>query len=449
MKLVQITAGTGGFYCGNCVRDEALVKALARLGHEALMVPLYLPIVTGEPSGGSDVPLFYGGINVFLQQKLSWFRKTPRWLDALFDSTPLLRIAARKAGMTDAKDLGAITLSTLQGEEGKQAKELERLVDWLVEFGHPDVVCISNALLIGLARRLRGALGVPVVCTLQGEDGFLDGLPQPYRDQAWETLAGRAREIDAFIAVSHYYGEVMRRRLGFPSEQVHTVYNGISLDGYATARKPPKVPVIGFLARMCRDKGLHTLVRAFITLKQRDRVKDLRLRVAGSMTLSDRPFVEGLRKEIARAGVSPFVTFSPNLTRKEKIDFLEGLTVLSVPAIYGEAFGLYVLEAMAAGVPVVQPNHASFPELIEATGGGILFDPLEGDALADTLERLLLDPVQIRQLGEQGGMAVRNGFSMDRMAQEVVQVLKQVTANHMVAGHSLGRYSGNVNHAGE
>jgi glycosyltransferase involved in cell wall biosynthesis len=177
---------------------------------------------------------------------------------------------------------------------------------------------------------------------------------------------------------------------------------------------------------MCRDKGLQTLVRAFIALKRRDRVKDLRLKVAGSMTLSDKPFVDGLRRELAGADLSAFATFSPNLTRNEKITFLEGLSVLSVPATYGEAFGLYVIEAMAAGVPVVQPSHAAFPELIEATGGGILYDHTAPEALADTLETLLLDAGRMRRLGEKGQHSVRNHFTMDRMAREVVQVLDHV-----------------------
>ena len=391
MRFVQITAGTGDFYCGHCVRDDALVKALAHQGHEALMVPLYLPMVTEEPVIDEGVPLFYGGINVYLQQKLGVFRKTPRWLDALFDSTPLLKMAARKTGMTKARDLGEITLSTLQGEEGKQAKELERLIDWLAQYAKPEVVCLSNALLVGLARRIREALGVPVVCTLQGEDGFLDSL-----------------------------------RLRLPPDRVHTVYNGIALDGYPLSRKLPEVPVLGYFARMCRDKGLQTLVEAFIELKKRDRVKDLRLKVAGAMTLSDQPFVDSLRQELASADLSAFATFSPNLTRSEKIAFFQGLSVLSVPAHYGEAFGLYVIEAMAVGVPVVQPNHAAFPELIEATEGGILYDHTRPEGLVNALETLLLDPERIHHLGEKGRNAVNRHFTMDRMAQDVVQVLSHV-----------------------
>ncbi len=429
MRFVQITAGTGDFYCGNCVRDDALVKALARQGHEALMVPLYLPMVT-EESVMEEVPLFYGGINVYLQQKLGVFRKTPRWMDALFDAAPLLKIAAKKTGMTKARDLGEITLSTLLGEEGKQAKELERLVEWLVEYGKPEVVCLSNALLAGLARRIRTVLGVPVLCTLQGEDGFLDSLPLPYRDQAWETLTHRAREIDGFIAVSQYYKDIMLKRLGLPAERVHVIYNGISLEGYSPSRKRPDVPVLGYLARMCRDKGLQTLVRAFIALKKRDRVKNLRLKVGGAMTLSDQPFVNSLRQELASAELSAFATFSPNLTRREKIAFLEELSVLSVPATYGEAFGLYVIEAMAAGVPVVQPNHAAFPELIEATGGGILYDPTQSEGLVNALETLFLDTERIHHLGEKGRNSVMNHFATDRMARDVVRVLNHVITQH-------------------
>ena len=111
--------------------------------------------------------------------------------------------------------------------------------------------------------------------------------------------------------------------------------------------------------------------------------------------------------------------FFPNVSRAEKISFLESLDVFCTPAMYGEAFGLYVIEALAAGVPVVQPRHAAFPEIVEKTGGGLIAEPNAG-ALADAVEELLLNPARARALGEAGRAVVREHFNVDRMSREVL-----------------------------
>jgi glycosyltransferase involved in cell wall biosynthesis len=425
MRIIQITPGTGSFYCGTCLRDNALVAELRRQGHDALMMPLYLPLVVDETPTAGDTPLFYGGVNVYLQQKSALFRQTPRWLDRLLDAPRVLRLAASRAGSTEARELGDLTVSTLRGEEGRQVKELDRLAGWLAG-ERPDVLCLSNALLVGLARRIKERTGAAVACTLQGEDAFLDSLPEGDRRAAWEALSERAADVDAFIAVSHYYAEVMRRRAGLPADRVHVVQNGILLDGYAPAPAPPDLPAIGYLARLCPAKGLATLVEAYIILRKDNRVPNLQLRVAGSMTAADRPFVERLRARLAEADLTGDVQFLPNLDRAEKIAFLQSLSVFSVPATYGESFGLYVIEALAAGVPVVEPRHAAFPELIEATGGGVLCEPDDPSSLAAAIEGLIRDPDEARLLGARGRDAVLDRFSVARMAEGVTRVFEGI-----------------------
>jgi glycosyltransferase involved in cell wall biosynthesis len=424
MRVIQITPGTGSFYCGTCLRDNALVAELRRQGHDALMVPLYLPLRVDEAPTTGDTPLFYGGVNVYLQQKSALFRKSPRWLDRFLDAPSVLQLAASRAGSTEARELGDLTVSTLRGEEGRQIKELDRLAGWLTA-EQPEVVCLSNALLVGLARRIRQRTGAAVVCTLQGEDAFLDSLPDGDREAAWSALIERAADVDAFIAVSHYYGDVMRRRARLAAGRVHVVPNGILLDGYGPAPAPPKPPVLGYLARLCPQKGLATLVDAYLLLRQRDRLPGLRLWVAGSMTASDRPFVEHVRARLAAAGVGDDVQFLPNLSRDDKIAFLQSLSALSVPATYGESFGLYVIEALAAGVPVVQPRHAAFPELIEATGGGLFCEPDDPESLAAAVEELLRDPAAARAMGARGREAVRERFNVSRMAEGTMRVFEQ------------------------
>lgn len=424
MRIVLLTPGTGSFYCGTCIRDNALAVALGKQGHDAMMVPLYLPPALDEAAASENAPLFYGGINVYLQQKSGLFRHTPRWADRLFDAPPLLRGAAKRAGMTQAHDLGDLTVSMLRGEDGRQAKELDRLVEWLASDGRADVVCLSNALLMGLARRIKAETGALVACTLQGEDTFLDSLPPSDRDAAWQTLAERAGEVDAFIAVSQYHADLMTARAKLSPARVHVVYNGILLDGYtaAPAAAPPSPPALGYLARMCPPKGLETLIEAYILLRKNDRIKNLQLRVAGAQTEADLPFVARLRARLDAEGVGGDAAFLPNISRDEKIAFLQSLSALSVPATYGESFGLYVVEALAAGVPVVQPRHAVFPELLAQTGGGVLCEPDSPAALARAVEDLLADPARAQSLGQEGQRNVFAKFSVAEMARNTLAV---------------------------
>lgn len=429
MRIFQLTPGTGHFYCGSCLRDDALARGLRALGHDLRMVALYLPFVLEDHAREDDGPVRMGGINMYLQQKLPAARLAPRWVENLLDRPKLLRWASSRAGMTEPEDLGALAVSMLRGEDGRQAHELDKLVAWLRAEPRPDVLLLSNVMLAGMARRLKDELGVPIACTLQGEAPFLDGLPERYRAAAWDVLRERTRDIDAFVPVSAWYGELMRARLGFAPERMHVVHNGIDVTDFAALeRRPPARPTIGFLARLCADKGLPTLVDAFLRLRANGRVPDARLRLAGVMLPEDRPLVDDLMARVTQAGLRADVDLLPNVERDEKLEFLRGLSLLSVPASYGESFGLYLLEALAAGVPVVQPACAAFPEVLAATGGGVLCAPGDPVALADAIEALLLDAPRARELSERGRRGVLERFTIERMAQGVAAALATLVA---------------------
>jgi glycosyltransferase involved in cell wall biosynthesis len=439
VEILQLTPGAGGMYCGNCIRDNALVAALRALGHQVLMVPLYLPLTLDETDQSAGAPIFFGGINVYLDQKSSWFRGAPEWVHRLMGVPFLLKWASRKAGSTSARDLGPLTLSMLRGDEGNQARELEDLIGWLKTQPKPDVILLSNALLLGMARRLKSELKRPLVCMLQGEDFFLNSLPEPHRRECWKTVAERSSDADLFIAPSRYFGELMRGRLELAADRVRVIHNGINLEGYRDD-SPPVLkegntslsgrgnsgPVLGYLARMCREKGLDTLTDAYIKIRKRGRVADLRLCVAGSLGSADEPLVRSLKRKLGDAGLQNSVEFHPNVDHATKLALLKSFSVFSVPALYGEGFGLYVIEALAAGTPVVQPNCAAFPELVELTGGGVLYDPGSPDGLADGIEDLLLNPERARALGATGRKAVFERLSAETMARNVAEALKAI-----------------------
>ena len=424
MKIVEITPGSGdNFYCENCLRDRELAKALGRSSHEIMFMPLYLPVKV-DSDAVRRTPIFFGGINVYLQQKLNFFRKSPRILDFLFDRKIFLKLAARKAGMTSASDLGQTTVSMLRGSDGRQVKELERLVNWLGrKKNKPDVIWLSNALLTGMAETLRTRLGVPIICMLHDEDGFIDGLTEPYASQAWDLITKHARDnVDAFISVSKYYADLMKDRLSLDDDKVHVVYPGVDMQAYDPAVEKPKVPTIGFLSRLCFGKGLDTLVEAFVALKRNPKLKNARLLIAGGSTGNDEVFIRMIHKRLESCRLTKDVDFWADFDHKSKQEFFSNLSVLSVPEKHPTACGLYVIEAMAAAVPVVQPASGGFPEIIELTNGGITCQPNNAVDLAAALERFLLDPEYAQQTGLRGHNAVAENFNIDKAAENIVHI---------------------------
>ena len=414
MRIAVLTPGTGSFHCGTCLRDQALAKELRRLGHDVLFVPLYLP-PTLDTADENTSAVYMGGINVYLQHAVPVFRKTPRWIDKLFDSPKALASAAKRAGMTQAKDLGPMTLTMLKGEDGYQVKELDRLAVWLRDDVRPDVVLLSNILLVGIARRLRDITNAAVWCTLHGEDTFLDALPDSHRDLCWQEVVKRSKFVDGFIGVSKTYGDVMVERAQLDPGRVHVVHNGTDTDVYKPVPRT-QGHVFGYLARQCYGKGLHLLVDAFIACKKS--LPDASLVVVGTKTVADESYVSAIQQRLRDAGCEGAVSFHDNVTMDEKVRLLQTMDVLSVPALYGESFGLYVIEALACGVPVVAPKHGAFPELATETGGVALFDQsLDGD-----YERVLIDVLsgQGATLAVNGRASVVERFSTQCMAAGVV-----------------------------
>jgi glycosyltransferase involved in cell wall biosynthesis len=335
----------------------------------------------------------------------------------------VLKLAARRAGATQARGLEELTLSVLRGEEGQQARELDDLVAWLADHVRPDIVHLSNALLLGLARRIRRDLRIPVVCSLQDEDTWLNGMEPAASRRCWETMAGRAREVDAFSAVSRYYAEAVQDRLGIAAGRLHVVPLGIDVEGYVAApADPPSPPVIGYLSRLSESLGLGILVDAFTRLKRMSGLEHVRLRAAGGQIGRDARFVARLKAALSAAGMARDADFVDAIERDARLSFLRSLSVLSVPVPGGEAFGAYQLEAMAAGVPVVQPRAGAFPEVVEATGGGILFEPNTPAVLAEALAGLLRDPARRRRLGETGRRAVFAEFTIEKMARRTLAI---------------------------
>lgn len=413
-------------YCGSCLRDNALARELLRQGHEVTLVPIYTPTRTDEPNVSGDRVL-YGGVNVYLQQVVPTFRRTPEFVDRLFDSRPVMRLLSRLSVATDPDRLADLTLSTLKGEEGFQRKEVAKLVDWLRQLPRPDVLLLPNSLMIGLARPLASALDCPIACTLQGEDLFLDGMPARARAEAIQLIRERVAHVDGFIAVSEYYRSHMGQLLSIPPSKLAVVPLGINLDGFGERVEKEGGPVvIGYLARVAPEKGLHHLVDSYRLLRKRKKLPPTRLEVAGYLGREHRSYLARLERELSHEGLAAEYLYHGTLDRKAKIEFLQSLDIFSVPTDYVESKGISLLEAMAAGVPSVQPRHGSFTELLQATGGGKLVPPGDNRALAEAIADLVLDARARRELGLKAAEGVRRHYTVVGMARETASVLAKL-----------------------
>jgi len=419
MKIVQITAGAGGRICGSCLHDNALVRSLRERGCDAILVPAYVPTTTDEENV-AERRIVCGGVNVWLQEHVPLFRHTPWWLDRLFDARGLLAWLSSRTGATKAADLGSLTVSTLAGEAGNQRKEVEKLARWLAAEVKPDVVHLSNALLVGLARRVKEATGAKVVCSLSGEDIFIEQIPEPHYGRVRRLLRERSADIDRFVALNGAFAKFMGDYLGVPAERIAVVPHGVDLTGFPVA--PPDLGirrsgrggrrVIGSLARLCPEKGLDQLVRALAILAV---THDVGLVAAGATSPAEAAYLGMCRRLAEELGVAGRFTWLGQVDRAGKLRLLETCDVFAMPTAHPEAKGLSVIEAMAAGVPVVAPDHGAFPELL-ASGAGLFHAPNDPADLARALRTVLDDPAKAAALGAAGHACVRERHTFATMA---------------------------------
>jgi len=416
MRLLYLTAGAAEMYCGTCLRDNALAGALKARGHDVVLTPLYTPTTTDEANMSAS-HVFFGGVSVYLEQHVALFRHTPAFLDRLWDSNAVLRLASKRQIKVDPAALGDLTVSMLQGLAGHQRKEILKMLRWLDHLPPFDVVNLPFTLLISLARPLKEQLGVPVVCTLQGEDLFLENLKEPWKSQALSLIREHVADVDMFIAVSDYYRDFMQEYFHIPADRLRTARLGITLDGH-TQKAPRAQPpyTIGFFARIAPEKGLHVLADAYRRLRARADVPDTRLLAGGYLLDEHRDYLAGVERTLAEAGLGSHFTYAGAPDRTGKIALLHEMDVFSVPTTYVEPKGLFLLEAMANGVPVVQPGHGAFPELIERTGGGVLVPPGDVEALADALYDLIMNRERAAGFGRAGAEGVRAHYGVEHMA---------------------------------
>jgi glycosyltransferase involved in cell wall biosynthesis len=426
VNIVQIIPGSGGtFYCGNCLRDSKFVESLRKKGHNVVKIPMYLPLFENEPDI-TDVPVFYGAISIYLKQLYPIFRKAPAWFDRLLNSKPFMKFAANMSGSTNAKGLEEMTVSMLLGEQGEQSAELDKMADWIAEHCKPDVVHLSNALLLGLARRLKSRLNVPVICSLQDEDVWVDVMKPSFQEKVWKLMGERAADVDQFISVSNYFAKVAIDRMKIDPAKVKTIHLGVDPSDYTFVEAKAKKREIGFISRMNAGNGLDILIDAFILLKKEAQFSDVHLHITGGKTSHDNAYIKEQKGRLEKAGLRPFAHFWEGFDGNHRINFLKRMMLLSVPVRNGEAFGIYLAEAMASGIPVIQPSLGAFPEIVGAGGGGVVFSPNTPEKLASTLKEVLENKLLIEKLSIEARNTVIENFDIGKQTEELIGVYEEM-----------------------
>ena len=418
MKIAFLVTGSGGsFYCSNCYRDMLYFRAVKMVpGMEAMAVPLYLPPEKVYLESGFDTNVFFGAISLYIREKVHFLSNMPAFIDKILDSAPFLKLAAKQAGTTRTEGLEDLTLNMINSNNSSRENEVKRLVKYLIKNGKPDVIHLSNALIIGLARQIKQLMDVKIVCSLQNEDDWLNDMAEPFQSMAWKMIAEESRNIDAFISPSVYYKDFFVGKAGFPGDKVFVVPSGIDLADVGEAIRSDGAPAIGFFSRVSYHNGFDKLADAFIKLKSEEEFSDLTLHVCGGFTADDKPFIAEQIEKIRKNGFKSSVSIYPGFQGRGKQEFLNSIDILSVPVRKYDAYGLYILEANAAGIPVVQPATGAFPGILETTRGGIIYEPDDIETLCENLRLLLRDKAKAKAIGNEGRKNVSALLTHETMA---------------------------------
>jgi glycosyltransferase involved in cell wall biosynthesis len=231
--------------------------------------------------------------------------------------------------------------------------------------------------------------------------------------------------------MNHYYADFMADYLQVPRNRIHVIPHGLQLAGHGSRQPSPDgAQTVGYLARICPEKGLHLLVEAFEQLFEDCDLPPLKLRIAGYLGDLDKPYFKAIQQRVKTWRRPERFEYLGEVDRAAKIAFLQSLNVLSVPTVYRESKGISSLEAMANAVPVVLPAHGVFPELVADTGGGLLHEPNDPSALAASLRRVLEDPELALSLGQSGQQAIRDRYHAAAMAEKTASLYHTMLETH-------------------
>lgn len=436
MTWVYLTAGAAGMFCGSCMNDNALAKALIRQGQDCLLVPVYTPIRTDETDASSG-EIFFGGIQVYLQQKFPWLPPLPKSLVRRLNQPGLINRLAGRTHSIDLRFLGAMTVSMLEGESGRQRQEVARLTDWLGSEAKPSVLILTNFLIAGSLPSIKKKIDVPVVVMLQGDDIFIDSLPEPYRGRTIDRMRKLVPLVDAFVVHSEDYGHRMAQLLGLPRERWHCLPLGIDLDSQPIAKWETGTPEspsdeypfrVLYLARLAPEKGLHQLADAWRRWNATGDPTPRHLDIAGWLGGQHQHYWTEIAQSLNASSPAGF-TYHGSVDREAKLRLLANADLLCVPTVYREPKGRYVLEAAAVGLPYLLPGHGAFPEMHRRLQHGDLYSPGDPVALLRGLKEACQKTAAMRRERAAAQQRLRNQIHIDQHAMLLMELVSGLGAN--------------------
>jgi len=368
-----------------------------------------------------------GGISVYLEQRSILFRKIPSFLTQWLDKPGVVKFFTnRKSIQVEAEHLGNLTLSMLKCENGNQSRSFERAFKWIKDEAIPEIIDFSNLLIASLAPTIKQDLKIPIVVTLQGDDLFINELKDNHKELVIKELKRIAQSIDGFITFSDFYAQKMSNLLDIPIEKFHIVSLGINTEPFSNiCRQGSENRTFGYFGRIAPEKGFHNAVDAFIKINK-NREPKIKMLSGGWLGESDRSYFEEQTKKIDQANLSEYFNYSEAPTLEEKKDFFSKIDVFTMPTDQEEPKGIPVLEALASGLPVVQPDKGVFSAMINTTKGGVLYDDRDPSALSQELLKLIDNRGKAEALGRTGRDNVKIHFSDDKMAVDTKSVYEKL-----------------------
>jgi glycosyltransferase involved in cell wall biosynthesis len=189
--------------------------------------------------------------------------------------------------------------------------------------------------------------------------------------------------------------------------------SGVGANGVRGGAAAVRPFTVGYLARIVPDKGLDVLVQAYRLLREERGVPAVRLEIAGALPAEHRDYFAHIERQLHEWGFAGDYRYHGAVSRTAKVAFYAQLDAFSMPAVSREPKGHSVLEAMACGVPVVQPRRGACIDIIEATGGGLLVGAGAdiAECVAEGLWQLWQDRALLERCGDDAADEVRERFS--------------------------------------
>ncbi len=423
MRILYLVGGRNALWGEATVRDAAFVRGLRNAGHEVDAVSLEGPALVDDDL--NDAKLFLPLGQGKLHRMFPRLTRVPQALASLIKKPHPVANMTSFAVDGHVDRIGPEAVSRLSGRHKQLRREFAKLLEYIrFKNAQPEIVVLDNIMLSGLAEPLKGALDCKVVSMSQGADRFIESLSEPYRSDARKLARKNARHLAAVFTASRYFAIRATEFLALPPTRVQVVHPGINGDRFINELPRNRHPfTIGFLAPISNKTGLDILIDAINTLMKNTKIKPL-LWIAGPV--EDERYWHRMQHRLETPAFKDKFKIFGELDARGRKDFYHKLSAFAVSSREPESKGVVILEAMAAGIPVIAPSTGIIPEIFQFANGGLL---VSSEApvwmYAQAFEVLATIPETADQMGKTAAEGVRTYFSIERSAYRLAALLSE------------------------